>query len=248
MGIVTCHLDGQIKAETCGPILPEVNIKLSDDGEIVIRTPNMFSGYFKDEQRTKEKIIDGWYHTEDFGYLDKDGHLIVMDRMEDLLNLAGGQRFSPQYCEIRIRFSPFIKDALVVARESENHIGALVNIDLNNVGLWAEKNHVPYTTFADLSQKTQVIELVRQEIAKINENLPEYSRIRKFINLHKEFDPDEAEMTRTRKLRRTFVEERFKQMIDAIFGSGDEIEVTSQITYRDGRSGVTKSIIKVNQV
>ena len=248
VGIVTCHLDRQIKAETCGPILPEVDIKLSEDGEILIRTPNMFSGYFKDEERTKEKIIDGWYHTEDFGYLDKDGHLIVMDRMEDLLNLAGGQKFSPQYCEIRLRFSPYIKDVLVVARESENYIGALVNIDLNNVGLWAEKNHVPYTTFADLSQKTHVIELARQEIAKINENLPEYSRIRKFINLHKEFDPDEAEMTRTRKLRRTFVEERFKQMIDTIFGSGDEIEVTSQITYRDGRSGVTKSIIKVNQV
>ena len=243
VGIVTCHLDGQIKAETCGPILPDVDIKFSDAGEIVIRTPNMFSGYFKDEQSTKEKIIDGWYHTGDSGYLDKDGHLIVMDRMEDLLNLAGGQKFSPQYCEIRLRFSAYLKDVLV-----EDYIGALINIDLNNVGLWAEKNHVPYTTFTDLSQKTKVIELARQEIAKINEKLPEHTRIKKFINLHKEFDPDEAEMTRTRKLRRTFVEEHFKQMIDAIYGSGDEIEVTSQITYRDGRTGVTKSIIKVNQV
>jgi long-chain acyl-CoA synthetase len=116
------------------------------------------------------------------------------------------------------------------------------------VGQWAESMHIPYTTFTDLSQKPEVIDLVRTEIGKINEALPDYSRIKKFINLHKEFDPDEAEMTRTRKLRRTFVEERFKQMIDAIFGSEDRIEVTSQIIYRDGRTGTTKSLIKVNQI
>ena len=248
VGILTCHLDGQIKAETSGPALPGVLMKFSEDGEVIVKTPNMFSGYFKDEEKTKEKIIDGWYYTGDLGYLDKDGHLIVMDRMDDVLSLANGQKFSPQYCEIRLRFSPYIKDALVVARERENYIGALVNIDLNNVALWAEKNHIPYTTFADLSQKTQVIELTRGEISKINDNLPEYSRIRKFVNLHKEFDPDEAEMTRTRKLRRTFVEERFKPMIDAVFSSEKQIEITSQITYRDGRTGTTKSLIKVNQV
>jgi long-chain acyl-CoA synthetase len=248
VGIVTCHLDNQIRPETCGPPLPKVDIKLSEDGEVLIHTPNMFSGYYKEEEKTAEKIVDGWYHTEDFGHLDKDGHLIVMDRMEDLLELAGGQKFSPQYCEIRLRFSPYIKDVLAVARRTENSIGGLVNIDLENVGQWAESMHIPYTTFTDLSQKTEVIDLVRKEIAKINETLPEYSRIRKFINLHKEFDPDEAEMTRTRKLRRTFVEERFNQMIDAVFGSEDQIEITSQITYRDGRTGTTKSLIKVNQV
>lgn len=248
IGVVTCHRDNKIKAETCGPPLPGVDIKFSEEGEIVIRTPNMFSGYYKEEKKTSEKLRDGWYYTGDFGHLDKDGHLIVMDRMDDLLNLAGGQKFSPQYCETRLRFSPYIKDVLVVGRESESFIGALINIDLDNVGQWAESKHIPYTTFTDLSQKPQVIELVRQEIARINETLPDYSRIRKFINLHKEFDPDEAEMTRTRKLRRTFVEERFKQMIDAIFGSEEEIEVTSQITYRDGRTGTTKSKIKVNKV
>ena len=248
VGIVTCHLDNQIKPETCGPPLPNVDIKLSEDGEVLIHTPNMFSGYYKEEEKTANKIVDGWYHTEDFGHLDKDGHLIVMDRMEDLLELAGGQKFSPQYCEIRLRFSPYIKDVLAVARGTENLIGGLVNIDLENVGQWAESMHIPYTTFTDLSQKPEVIDLVRTEIGKINEALPDYSRIKKFINLHKEFDPDEAEMTRTRKLRRTFVEERFKQMIDAIFGSEDRIEVTSQITYRDGRTGTTKSLIKVNQI
>jgi long-chain acyl-CoA synthetase len=248
VGIVTCHLDNQIKPETCGPPLPNVDVKLSEEGEVLIRTPNMFSGYYKEEEKTAQKIRDGWYHTEDFGHLDKDGHLIVMDRMEDLLELAGGQKFSPQYCEIRLRFSPYIKDILAVARTTERIIGALVNIDLQNVGQWAESMHIPYTTFADLSQKSEVVDLVRKEITKINESLPDYSRIKKFINLHKEFDPDEAEMTRTRKLRRTFVEERFKQMIDAIFSSEAEIEVTSQITYRDGRTGTTKSLIRVNTV
>jgi len=248
VGIVTCHLDNQIKPETCGPPLPHVDVRLSEEGEVLIRTPNMFSGYYKEEEKTAQKIRNGWYYTEDFGHLDKDGHLIVMDRMEDLLDLAGGHKFSPQYCEIRLRFSPYIKDMLAVARRTEQIVGGLVNIDLQNVGQWAESMRIPYTTFADLSQKPEVIDLVRKEIAKINESLPEYSRIRRFINLHKEFDPDEAEMTRTRKLRRTFVEERFKQMIDAIFGSASEIEVTSQITYRDGRTGTTRSLIRVNEV
>jgi long-chain acyl-CoA synthetase len=248
IGIVTCHRDHDIQAETCGPPLSHVDIKFSDEGEIMIRTPNMFSGYYKDEERTAQKIKEGWYHTEDFGFLNKDGHLVVMDRMEDLLELAGGQKFSPQYCEIRLRFSPYIKDALAVARENETFIGALINIDLGNVGQWAESKHIPYTTFTDLSQKQQVIELIRNQIAKINEGLPDYSRITKFLNLHKEFDPDEAEMTRTRKLRRTFVEERFKQMIDAIFGNAQEIEVASQVTYRDGRTGITKSMVKINEV
>lgn len=248
VGIVTCHLDNQIKPETCGPPLPDVDIRLSEEGEVLIRTPNMFSGYYKDAEKTAQKISEGWYHTEDFGHLDKDGHLIVMDRMEDLLELAGGQKFSPQYCEIRLRFSPYIKDVLAVARRTESIIGGLVNIDLENVGQWAESMHIPYTTFAGLSQKPEVIELVRKEIVRINETLPEYSRIKKFINLHKEFDPDEEEMTRTRKLRRTFVEERFKSMIDAIFGSQPQIEVSSQITYRDGRTGTTKSLIQVNEV
>ncbi|MFH1349659.1 MAG: AMP-binding protein [Pseudomonadota bacterium] len=248
MGVMTCHFDNDIRPETCGPPLPGVDIKLSEDGEILVNSPFRFSGYYRADQITAEKFKGEWYYTGDFGYMDKDGHLIVMDRMEDLLTLAGGQNFSPQYCEVRLRFSLYIKDVLVAARETESYIGVLVNIDLDNLGHWAETHHIPYTTFADLSQKPQVIELIRQEIVKVNEALPEYSRIRKFINLHKEFDPDEAEMTRTRKIRRTFVEERFKQMIDAIFGTEEEMEITSQIIYRDGRRGVTKSIVKVTQV
>jgi long-chain acyl-CoA synthetase len=248
IGTVACHRNFDIKPETCGPPLSNVDIKISDNGEILVRTPNMFSGYYKEEEKTAKAMSDGWYHTGDFGFLDKDGHLIVMDRMDDLLTLAGGHKFSPQFCEIQLRFSPYIKDVLAIARENETFIGALVNIDLANVGQWAEVHQIPYTTFSDLSQKPQVIDLVRQEIVRINGILPNYSRIKKFINLHKEFDPDEAEMTRTRKLRRTFVEERFSQMVEAIFSDKEELEVISQITYQDGRISTTKSVVEINQV
>ncbi|MDY6851569.1 MAG: AMP-binding protein [Thermodesulfobacteriota bacterium] len=247
-GIITSHRDEHIKSETCGPVLRDVEVKISDEGEIIVRTPNLFSEYYKQPDKTEEKVIDGWYHTEDFGYIDKDGHLVVMDRLEDLVDIAGGKKFSPQFCEIRLRFSPYIKDALAMGRANQDFVGGLVNIDLENVGHWAEKNKIAYTTFTDLSQKPEVIELIRKEIAKVNEILPEHSQIQKFINLHKEFDPDEAEMTRTRKLRRTFIEKRFKQMLDAIFGDEKNIEVESQITYRDGRTGTTKNQIMVNTV
>ena len=245
VGVVTLHRDNDIKPESCGPPLPGADIRVSEEGEVQVRTPNMFSGYYGAEEKTAEKIVDGWYKSEDFGRFDDDGHLIVMDRIEDLLEMSHGKKFSPQFCEVRLRFSPYIKDALVVAREGEAIVGALVNIDLNNVGQWAESKRLPYTTFVDLSQKPQVRELVREEIAKVNQVLPDYCRIRKFINLYKEFDPDEAEMTRTRKLRRTFVEKRFRPMIDAVFGESEKVEITSEITYRDGRTGVMKTEIKV---
>jgi long-chain acyl-CoA synthetase len=248
VGIISLHRDHDIKPETCGPPLPGVELKLSAEGEIIVRTASMFSGYHKEQEKDAKRIKDGWYYTGDFGYLDKDGHLIVMDRMEDLMELADGHKFSPQYCETRLRFSPYLKDALVVARENEAFIGVIVNIDFPNVSQWAESQRIPYTTFADLSQKPQVIELIRKELVNVNKTLPEYSRIRKFINLHKEFDPDEAEMTRTRKLRRTFVEERFKELIDAIFSGKESLEVISQIIYQDGRTGTTRSLITVNNL
>lgn len=248
IGVVTCHRDHAIKAESCGPPFKDVEIRLSKDGEVLIKTPNMFSGYYKQPDKTGESLKDGWYYTGDFGHLDKDGHLVVMDRMKDLMDMAGGIKFSPQYCEIRLRFSAYIKDVLVVARPNEDFVGALTNIDLDNVGQWAESHHIPFTTFTDLSQKSEVIELIRNEIKIVNEKLPDFSIIKKFINLHKEFDPDESELTRTRKLRRTFVEKKFKQLIDGLFSSKDRIEVISAITYRDGRVGETQSKIKVNTI
>jgi long-chain acyl-CoA synthetase len=245
VGLVTCHRDGDIRPETVGPPLPNLEVRVTEEGEIVVRSQFMFSGYYKEPAKTADKLRDGWYHTGDFGHFDERGHLIVMDRMEDVMRLPGGKRFSPQFCEVRLRFSPYIKDVLMVAREDHPLIAAMINIDLANVGKWAESHHIAYTTFADLSQKPEVIELVRKEIERINSILPDYSRIRKFVNLHKEFDPDDAEMTRTRKIRRTYVEKRYADIIGAIYSGDLSVKVQSEVVYRDGRRGSAESEIGI---
>jgi long-chain acyl-CoA synthetase len=247
-GLVTLHRDGEIKCETCGVPMSGVEVRLSPEGEILVKGDNIFSGYYKNLEATQEKIRDGWYYTGDFGYLDADRHLVVIDRMEDLKELKGGRKFSPQYAEIRLRFCPYIKDALVIGGEDKDYVTAIINIDLENVGRWAEANRIPYTTFTDLSQKSEVIELIKKDIQRINKFLPEWSRIRQFVNLHKEFDPDEAELTRTRKLRRTFVEGRYSDLITALYGKDREYNVEASVTYRDGRKGVMKTAIHINQV
>ncbi|MDI7260828.1 MAG: AMP-binding protein [Thermodesulfobacteriota bacterium] len=247
-GLVTIHLDGQIKYETCGPPMPGVEVRLSPEGEIMVKGENIFSGYYKNLEATREKIRDGWYYTGDFGYIDDDRHLVVIDRMEDLKELKGGRKFSPQFAEIRLRFCPYIKDALVVGGEDKDLVTAIINIDLENVGRWAEAKRVPYTTFTDLSQKPEVIELIKKDIRRINRFLPEWSRIKKFVNLYKEFDADEAELTRTRKLRRTFVESRYNDLITALYGKDREYNVEASVTYRDGRKGVIKTSIHINPV
>ncbi|MGB9627256.1 MAG: AMP-binding protein [Thermodesulfobacteriota bacterium] len=247
-GLVTIHRDGGIKYETCGPPMPGVEVRLSPEGEILVKGENIFSGYYKNLEATKEKIRDGWYYTGDFGYIDTDNHLIVIDRMEDLKELKGGRKFSPQFIEIRLRFSPYIKDALVVGGEDKDYVTAIINIDLENVGRWAEAKRLPYTTFTDLSQKPEVIELIKNDIQRINKLLPEWSRIKKFVNLHKEFDADEAELTRTRKLRRAFVESRYSDLITALYAREQEYQVETSVTYRDGRKGVIQTSIHINPV
>ncbi len=247
-GLVTLHRDGEIKWETSGPSMPGMEIRLSEEGEIIVRGENMFAGYYKNPEATREKIRNGWYYTGDFGYLDEDTHLVVIDRMEDLKGLKGGRKFSPQYTEIRLRFSPYIKDALVIGGEDKDYVSAIINIDLGNVGRWAEAKRIPYTTFTDLSQKPEVIELIKSEIQKVNQSLPEWTRIRKFVNLHKEFDPDEAELTRTRKMRRAFVEDRYQYLINALYGDRKELVVEAPITYRDGRTGVIQTAVKITEV
>jgi len=248
MGVVSIPRPGEIHPETSGRPMPWAEVAISEEGEILVKSRFMYSGYYKNPKATAEKLKDGFYTSGDFGHITEDGQLIVIDRMEDLRMLAGGRKFSPQYTEVRLRFSPYIKDAIVVGGEQRDIVTALINIDLENVGRFAEAHHIPYTTFADLSQRPAVIDLITQEIRKINRTLPEHARIRLFVNLHKEFDADEAELTRTRKLRRTFVEERYRYLIDALYGNRQQIEVEAPITYRDGRKGVIKTSIRVNKV
>ena len=247
-GLVTIHLDGEIKYETSGTPMPGVEVRLSPEGEILVKGDNIFSGYYKNLEATRKKIRDSWYYTGDFGYIDDDRHLVVIDRMEDLKELKGGRKFSPQFAEIRLRFCPYIKDALVIGGEDKDLVTAIINIDLDNVSRWAEARRIPYTTFTDLSQKPEVIELIKKDIQRINKFLPKWSRIRKFVNLYKEFDADEAELTRTRKLRRTFVESRYSDLITALYGKDREYNVEASVTYRDGRKGVIKTSIHINEM
>jgi len=248
MGTVSAPREGEIRPETSGRPVPWAEVKISEEGEILIKSRYMYSGYYKDPESTKKKFKDGWFCSGDFGYLDEGGHLIVIDRMDDLKPLAGGKKFSPQYAEVRLRFSPFVKDVLVVSGEQRTYVSALVDIDIENMGRYAEAHGIVYTTFTDLSQKEEVINLVKKEIEKINRTLPEYSRIKRFVNLHKEFDADEAELTRTRKLRRTFVEDRYKDLIDGLYSGHKELAVETSVTYRDGRKGSIKTVIKINEL
>ena len=247
-GAMSMPRKGDIRPDTSGPAVPWVEIKLSEEGEILIKNKYPYSGYYKNPKATEEKVIDGWFCTGDFGHINEDGHLIVIDRMEDLKELANGKKFSPQYSEVRLRFSPYIKDALIIGGQDKEYVTVLINIDLDNVGRFAEAHHIAYTTFTDLSQKKDVLDLIENEIVKVNGTLPEWTRTKRFVNLHKEFDADEDELTRTRKLRRTFVEDKYKDLIDALYGDDDIYKVEASVTYRDGRKGTIETSIHVNEV
>lgn len=247
-GIITIHRNDDIHFASVGTPMSCTTIKIDDGGEILVKADKAFDGYYKSEDTYKEKTRGGWFHTGDAGYIREDGHLIYIDRVADLKTLANGVKFSPQYIESRIKFSPYIIDAMVLGEKEGNFVAAIINLDFRNVGKWAEDKNIPYTTFTDLSQKPQVRELMGKEIARFNRQLPAESRIRKFINLHKEFDPDEADLTRTRKIRREFMEQRYGNLIAAIYGGKEEVVEETPVTYQDGRKGTVKTNIKVNVI
>lgn len=248
IGTVSTHTHDDIRPETAGVPLEGIQVRISQESEILVKSTTLFDGYYKDEEGTQQKLKGGWYHTGDFGHIDDSGHVIVMDRMDDLRILASGQRFSPQYTEVRLRFSPYIKEVISLGGEERDYVTAIINIELTNVGKWAERKRVVYTTFSDLSQKEQVLELITEEVRKVNRTLPEWARIRKFANLNKELDPDEAEMTRTRKLRRTFVEEKYRDLIESLYSNQNELPMESEVVYRDGRRAKVRTAIRINTV
>jgi len=249
IGIGTLHRDDDIVFESVGsPVGDGRRILIAEDGEILVDAAHCFDGYYKNEEAYEKATRGGWFHTGDAGNIDERGHLIYIDRMADLKTLANGVKFSPQYIESSLKFSPYIIDALVLGEKQRDFVGAIINLDFGNVGKWAEDRNIPYTTFTDLSQKPEIRELVRSEINRVNRRLPEDSKIRKFINLHKEFDPDEAELTRTRKIRREFMEQRYGKLIGAIYSDKEEIVESATVTYQDGRKGTIETSIKVNAV
>jgi len=247
-GLISSHGKGEIKFESVGRPALGTEVRITDEGELLVRNNSLFNGYHKDSGKTAETLVDGWCHTADAVNIDDDGHLLFIDRLEHMGQLSSGIKYAPQYVEGRLRFSPYIKDAMVIGGKDKDFVSAILNIDFAMVGKWAERNRIPYTTFVDLSQKEEVANLVQKDLERVNGYLPEPARVRRFVLLHKEFDADEAELTRTRKLRREFMEERYKELIEAIYQDGKEINVKAPVTYRDGRKGVVTTSIKVRNI
>ena len=247
-GFISSHGKGEIDFQSVGRPADGVEVRVTDEGELWVRSDCLFREYYKDPEKTAALVVNGWCRTGDAVNINDEGHLIFMDRLEHMRELASGTKYAPQYIEGRLRFSPYIKDAMVVGGKDREFVCAMVNMDFSMVGKWAERNGVPYTTFVDLSQKKEVADLVQKDLVRVNSYLPDASRVKKFVLLHKEFDPDEAELTRTRKLRRDFMEQRYKDLIDAMYGDKDSVIVEAPITYRDGRKGVVSTAVKVRQV
>ena len=237
----------EVRLHTVGRPLPNVEVKINDLGEILIRSESVFSGYFQQVEASKEALQDGWLHTGDAGYLENDGHLVVLGRVSEVVYTSKKEKYIPNYIENRLKFSPFIKDVAVLGKDKDT-LSAIVCIDKDSVGHWAETHGVSYMSYADLSQKPEVLELIKSAISRVNKTLPSSLNLRRFVSLHKEFDADDGEVTRTRKLRRNVVEERYKPIIDAIYNGNMTVEMKAQITYESGEIGVTERILKVEEV
>ena len=247
-GLISSHGKGEIKFESVGRPAIGTEVRITDEGELLVRNKCLFNGYHKDDSKTLTTLVDGWCRTGDAVNIDDDGHLLFIDRMDHLGQLRSGIKYAPQYVEGRLRFSPYIKDAMVIGGKDKDFVSAILNIDFGMVGKWAERHHIPYTTFVDLSQKEEVADLIRKDLLRVNGYLPEPARVQRFVLMHKEFDADEAELTRTRKIRREFMEERYKELIESMYNNGKDINVQAPVTYRDGRQGFVSTNIKVRDI
>jgi long-chain acyl-CoA synthetase len=247
-GALTGARNDDIRIETVGPVHEGIEVRITGSGEIAYRQPGVFVGYYEDPVKTAEVLKDGWFYSGDSGFIAEDGHIVFLDRVDDLVELPSGDKLAPQFVESRLRFSPYIRDAWVLAGPDGAYASAIIIIDYGRVGRWAGQRRVAYTTFAELSQKPEVYELVRRDIDRINKALPADARVRKYVNLHKEFDPDEAELTRTRKLRRAFVEERYREVVNAIYSDKSEVPTEAQVRYQDGRMGTIRTTISIKSV
>jgi long-chain acyl-CoA synthetase len=246
-GISVLHRDGDIKFDTVGRPIPETEVKVTPEGEIISKSPSVFQGYYKMPEETAKALRDGWLHSGDTGFIDADGHLVVFDRTKDVMTLSDGTKFAPQYLESRLKFSPYIKDVWAMG-DHKPYVTCVICIDYVVVGKWAEDRNITYTSYPELSQLLEVYELVQKEIIKMNRDLPAVARIKRFVNLYKEFDADDDELTRTRKLRRAFVETRYKDILDGLYSEKDTVHMDTTITYEDGRVAQIKTDLRVMEV
>ncbi len=247
-GLVSMQPDTEANPTTAGRPVPGVEVKIAERGEVLVRGCDVFQGYLKNEEATREVIDpDGWFHTGDAGFIDPRGHLVIIDRAKDVGALADGTPFAPQFIENKLKFSPYIREAVAFGNDRP-FVTAMIAIDLGTVGNWAERRGLAYTSYMDVSQKTETRELIREEITKANQTLPEATKIRRFLLLTKDLEADDAEMTRTRKVRRLYVADKYAEVIGALYGGQHEIELTTAITYEDGRQATIQSRVRIEDV
>ncbi|WP_374630720.1 long-chain fatty acid--CoA ligase [Ferrovibrio sp.] len=239
--------EGHVKLHTVGPPMPGVDIKIDDSGEILIRSASVIDGYFDDAEATRKALVAGWLHTGDAGYLDEDGHLAVLGRVSEVVRTGAGERYIPNYIENRIKFSQFVRNVAVIGA-GKPFLSAIVCIDLEATGHWAEKRAITYTSYAELSQQPEVYELIAGVLQHMNASQPEGLKIHRFVNLHKDFDADDGEITRTRKLRRNIIEERYATLIAALEGTADSASFDAEITYEDGSRGKLSRVLAIREV
>src|SRR5216117_3376217 len=250
---VTIQRDGDVRLDSVGTPIKDVELKISPEGEVCYRSPGIFRGYFKNEEATRQVMLEGgWMRSGDAGFLDPAGHLKIIDRAKDVTRLAGGTIFAPKYVENKLKFSPYVKEAVCLGQDRP-FVTALVNIDLAAVGNWAERRGIAYTSYTDLSQRPEVYDLIQQEVLRVNASLLEDevlkgARIRKFLILHKELDPDDEEITRTRKVRRGHIARKYAPLIEALYGDRDRADVEAQVTYEDGRTGTIRAGVRIQVV
>jgi long-chain acyl-CoA synthetase len=247
-GLATLQPDGEANADTVGRVLQGIELRVAENGEVLVRSPAVFQGYYKQPEATRDTFgEDGWYRTGDSGFFDQRGHLVIIDRAKDVGKLTDGTPFAPQFIENKLKFSPFIGEAVAFG-DGRPFVAAMIAIDMTTLGNWAERRNLAYTSFQDLSGKSEVRELIRDEIRKCNASLPAASRIARFLLLNKEFDADDNEITRTRKIRRRFVAERYAAVTEAFYNGACDVELVTEITFEDGRKATLKSTIAIEDV
>jgi long-chain acyl-CoA synthetase len=250
LGAYTLHPPGKVDPDTTGvPMASDIEIRIDNPdingvGEIVVRHPNMFLGYYKNPEASAADIRDGWMHSGDAGYYNDDNQLVVIDRIKDLAETSRGERFSPQYLENKLKFSPYIAEAVVLGAGREK-LAAMICIRYSIISKWAEKKRISFTTYTDLASRPEVYELVRQEVESVNATLPPPQRISKFLLLYKELDADDGELTRTRKVRRNIINEKYAGIIDAIYRGDANIPVDTVIRFQDGTTQRIRTALKV---
>ena len=249
--------DNQARADTVGVPIKGVEIKVADNGEILVKSAGLLKAYYKNPAATAEVLTaDGWYHTSDAGFLDASGHLKIIDRVKDVGRIKGGANdgamFAPKYVENKLKFFPHIKE-VVAYGDGREKVCVMINIDFDAVGNWAERRNLPYAGYTDLASKPQVLELVRECVEKVNVDLAADaklagSQISRFLILHKELDADDGELTRTRKVRRGYIGEKFQLLVDAMYGGRDEQYIETAVKFEDGRSGSVAATLKIIDV